>query len=327
LIVPSYWAEAKAWNGQKRGSVTVRRFGWSNTSQEEAQKNADARAAEALARIVAGEKDLRRREPKIAYNGAEGVPIREEVLARHRESVITRNAYGAHCLNTPNVLFADIDFDDEPDGVHYKGAFGVVVCIAAALGYVMSSWGWFFFGVVVGGIIFTSALAWLLYKLKTAVHGQPERVANKRIASFIAAHSDWSLRRYRTPKGFRIIAQHREFDPREPAVREFFGALGVDSLYRDMCFNQNCFRARLTGKPWRMGISGHMRPRPGVWPVKPDRMAVRSEWIAKYEAKALEFAACRYVDTLGVDLADSRVAWVVSLHDRESRALTELPIA
>jgi hypothetical protein len=225
------------------------------------------------------------------------------------------------------VLFADIDFDDKPDAAAYKGAFGLVLAFAIALGYILASWGWFFLGLVLGAIMLTGALAWLLHKLKTAVRGRPEEIANTRLARFVAAHPDWSLRRYRTPNGLRIIAQHREFDPREPAVREFFGALGVDSLYRDMCFNQNCFRARLTGKPWRMGVSGNMRPRPGVWPVKPERMAVRNEWIAKYEAKASEYAACRYVDTLGADLADSRVAWVVSLHDRESRALTELPIA
>lgn len=47
----------------------------------------------------------------MAYNGAQGVPIREEVLERHGDTVITRNGYGAKCLNTPDVLFADVDFD------------------------------------------------------------------------------------------------------------------------------------------------------------------------------------------------------------------------
>jgi hypothetical protein len=39
-----------------------------------------------------------------------GTPIREEVLERRDESVMTRNSYGAHCLNTENVAIADIDF-------------------------------------------------------------------------------------------------------------------------------------------------------------------------------------------------------------------------
>ena len=37
-------------------------------------------------------KKLERREPKVAYNGALGVPIREEVLSRHNNAVITRNS-------------------------------------------------------------------------------------------------------------------------------------------------------------------------------------------------------------------------------------------
>jgi hypothetical protein len=62
---------------------------------------AEQRADEALASLLAG-KPLARRERKAAYNGASGVPIREEVLARVGETVITRNGYGAHCLNPPS---------------------------------------------------------------------------------------------------------------------------------------------------------------------------------------------------------------------------------
>src|SRR5688572_28381771 len=113
MIVPQFWAEARAQHRKKDRQVTIRRFGWSDASQAEAQANADARAAEALARVLAGE-DLLRREPKIPYNGAAGVPIREEIVARHGEDVITRNSYGARCLNTPDVLFADVDFPTEP---------------------------------------------------------------------------------------------------------------------------------------------------------------------------------------------------------------------
>jgi len=36
------------------------------------------------------------------------VPIREEIVSRHGDTIITRNSYGARCLNTPNALFADI---------------------------------------------------------------------------------------------------------------------------------------------------------------------------------------------------------------------------
>src|SRR4051794_33545978 len=113
MIVPQYWAESRVQYRQEGLQITIRRFGWSDTSQVEAQGNAEARAGEALQRLLSGEK-LPRREPKVPYNGAQGVPIREEIVERHGETIITRNSYGARCLNSPNVFFADIDFDQAP---------------------------------------------------------------------------------------------------------------------------------------------------------------------------------------------------------------------
>lgn len=114
MIVPVHWAEARAQRREASRQVTVRRFGWSDESHAEAQAHAETRAADALERIWSGDKNVLRREPKIAYNGAHGVPIREEIIARQGDAVVTRNGYGAHCLNTPGVLFADIDFASKP---------------------------------------------------------------------------------------------------------------------------------------------------------------------------------------------------------------------
>ncbi|HEY1066209.1 MAG TPA: hypothetical protein VGE52_08875, partial [Pirellulales bacterium] len=113
MIVPQYWAESRVQRRENRRQVTVRRFGWSDESQEAAQRHADQRAQEALNRIWHGEK-LARRERKLAYNGAQGVPIREEILNRYGDAIVTRNAYGARCLNTPNVLFVDVDDASQP---------------------------------------------------------------------------------------------------------------------------------------------------------------------------------------------------------------------
>src|SRR5437588_8787138 len=115
MLVPKFWAEGRFQEQSAERQITVHRFGWSDESQANAQAMADARAHEALARLLRGEK-LPRRELKRAYNGSEGVPIREEIVASYGEVVLTRNSYGAVCLNTPNVLFADIDFENQPIG-------------------------------------------------------------------------------------------------------------------------------------------------------------------------------------------------------------------
>jgi hypothetical protein len=93
-----------------------------------------------------------------------------------------------------------------------------------------------------------------------------------------------------------------------------------------MCDLQACFRARVSGKPWRMGVR-HIVPRPGVWPVHPDRMARREQWIAEYEAASVNFAACRLVEELGRGPVHPRCAEVQRIHDELSRAQSGLPIA
>src|SRR5699024_5859258 len=120
-----------------------------------------------------------------------------------------------------------------------------------------------------------------------------------RIARFLESHPDWSLRLYRTPAGLRLLAMHRPFAPDDPEVAECFAALGVDPAYARMCLRQRCFRARVSAKPWRIGIDDHIQPRRGAWPVAPEWEAPRAAWVARYEEAAQGYAACRFVETLG----------------------------
>eukprot|EP01031_Cornospumella_fuschlensis_P034658 gene34658-41972_t len=220
MIVPEYWAEARIQKREADRQITLRRFGWSDLSQDDAQANANNRAQQAYDRIASGEK-LVRREPKVPYNGADGLPIREEILDRHGEAVITRNIYGAHCLNTPNVFFADVDF-----------AFGrqirvtcsaYLVLLAAAIGYgiVDGSWRTGIFAVIAAAFL-GSVVADLLYDLSKRVLGGAEQRAYRRVTKFAQAHPDWHLRLYRTPAGFRILVMQQIFDPADPQVKATF---------------------------------------------------------------------------------------------------------
>lgn len=330
MIVPDFWAEAREQCRIKGRLVTIRRFGWSELSPEEAQAMARSRVAEAIEAAMTGE-PTPRRERKVAYNGSAGVPIREEVVARFGPTVITRNSYGALCLNSPDVLFADIDFD-EP----YSNPLAVAGSI-------------FFWALAVFvAINNNSPLAWLLIPIPTLIAGLSikyfvqsttkkfhvarsggiEVFYRKKISQFLASHLNWAIRLYRTPAGFRLIATHQRFSPHDADVAAFFEAIAADPLYCRMCLNQHCFRARLSAKPWRIGISQHLRPRPGVWPINPDKIPMRTAWITEYDQKAAAYAACRFIENLGNSQIDPDVAEVVSLHDQLSRALEpDLPLA
>lgn len=319
MIVPSYWAEARVALKVKGRSLTLRRFGWSDTSLADAQAQAELRVAEAARRAASGEK-VAPRELKLAYNGAEGVPIREEVLARHGEAVITRNAYGARCLNVPDLLIADVDFETRPPVALRLGA----ELLALLGGIVVAT---VFHGGLAGAglglatyLIGSNLIRWPLEK---RVESDAAR-ARARIQAFIAANPEWQLRVYRTPAGLRLIATHTRFTPASDAALGFFKAVAVDPVYARMCLNQNCFRARLSAKPWRIGIPDHLRPRPGVWPIKPERMPLREAWVKRYEREAEAYAACRYEETLGAGSEDASLAALVRLHDDESKALDEI---
>lgn len=328
MIIPRYWAEARLQHRDRKRQVTVRRFGWSDIGEAEAQAHADVRVREALERVLAGEA-LPRRERRVAYNGADGVPIREEIVDRHGDSVITRNGYGALCLNTPGVLFADIDFE-RASGIRpillamaclliivsttLTVGFGIPLPLAAIIALVVAvSTGW--------------PLLNILRRISTRIRGGNQKIARDRIATFLAGHPDWRVRIYRTPAGLRMLALHRLFDPREPAVQACFDALGVDPIYARMCHNQHCFRARVSPKPWRMGMPRMRPPYSAAWRPEHAHLPARLAWIDDYQREAQGYASCRYIETLGDGPVDSHADAVRELHDLLCQAERDLAIA
>ncbi|HNB91089.1 MAG TPA: hypothetical protein PLP91_11975 [Plasticicumulans sp.] len=149
----------------------------------------------------------------------------------------------------------------------------------------------------------------------------------RRVRRYAHRHPDWGIRVYRTPAGLRLLVTHRPFAPGATEVAAFFAAVGTDPLYARMCRNQRCFRARVSAKPWRIGIGAHLKPRPGVWPVAAEKQPQRTAWIAAYERAAEAWAACTSLEHLGPAAIHPAVAPVLALHDRLSRAGSKLPIA
>lgn len=325
MIVPEFWAEARIQKRFDDRQITVRRFGWSDVSQEDAQANAEARTQDAFNRIVAGE-HIDRREHKVAYNGADGVPIREQIIVKHGSMVITRNLYGAYCLNTPSVMFADIDVVPHTPFKLSCLLFIALLGLATAWGVSTGSIEYTVVALMVALVIGYPLSSWV-YRLFQQSKGGPREYAHQLIRQFATAHPDWHLRVYETPAGFRVLVMHRTFDPREEIVDTFFDALDVDPVYARMCQNQNCFRARVSPKPWRMGMRKRIRPSPGVWPVKPEYMPDRERWTAEYEDKARGYASCRFVEALGHAAPHPEAQAVQKIHDELSRAHIPLPLA
>jgi hypothetical protein len=329
MIIPQYWAEARLQHREGRRRFTVRRFGWSDTALEDAQAHAEQRVREAMDRILAGEA-LNLRERRVAYNGSEGVPIREEVVERDGETVITRNGYGALCLNTPKVLFADIDFAPHASSARIvRWSILSVFAATAMLLYVGLEWNMLLSLIVAffASLLIGVPLPGWLHRGGIALRGGSEKVAMERLRRFLAAHSQWRVRVYRTPAGLRLLALHRLFDPREAEVGRVFDALGVDPNYARMCRNQNCFRARVSPKPWRMGMQRLRPPYTAAWRPEHAELPARRGWIADYDRASVGYASCRFLETLGSGATHDAAEHVQQLHDLMCQSERDLPLA
>ncbi|ENX31859.1 hypothetical protein F889_03749 [Acinetobacter colistiniresistens] len=322
MIIPQHWAEAKIKTKIAGRQYSLKRFGWSNQDLDAAQAHAEQRLAEAIAKIKAGE-NIHRIDHKVAYNGAEGLPIREEIIAQHDDVIITRNAYGALCLNTPDVLFADIDFIDTPSFKLRLIAFLILLLSSIAAATYLMSWLIFGIGAVIT-LLFTGLLTKGLARIQTQFAGRPEQLTLKRIQQFSAQHPSWHLRVYRTPKGYRILVMHQIFQPNGDMAQLLFDSIQADPNYVRMCKNQNCFRARISPKPWRIGIN---RLRLGVWPVSAERQAIRAKWVQDYQRQAEHYASCRFVAQLGSQAINLKAKRVQSLHDQYCKSNSSLDIA
>jgi hypothetical protein len=186
------------------------------------------------------------------------------------------------------------------------GEFALALILSPFFGYLVASW---------------------FHRVRVLLAGGVEKYARRGIDGFAKRHPECRLRLYRTPAGFRVLALHQPFNPADPAVAALFAALGTDRVYVRMCLRQRCFRARLSPKPWRIGISEHARPRSGAWPPRPEVVPLRNAWIANYEQKSAAYAACHFVAEIGQGIPHSAVRPIQLLHDQLCRAETALPLA
>lgn len=209
-------------------------------------------------------------------------PLREEILDRCAPGVvITRNRYGAEVLNTERVAFVDVDVDLASDS--RPGFFARL------------------FGAHDPGP--GQALADQLEVLRAALKG----IASARV--------------YRTHSGLRLLLTDRLHVPDAPETLRMLEGLGSDPLYRTLCREQRCFRARLTPKPWRVGLQAM----PHRWPYADPRGV--EAWVTRYRTRSEALASTRYLETLGDEAEVAEVRAVVELHDRLSGAHSERELA
>jgi hypothetical protein len=148
----------------------------------------------------------------------------------------------------------------------------------------------------------------------------PEEKLLQRLRELCMADPSLGARLYRTHHGWRVMLVGDDIAPDSPRMQELFKALHADALYESLCARQQCWRARLTPKPYRVGITCFPRPQ--------DSESIHTgqvqTWLQKYEALCQGKAVCRLVDCLGRPIQSP----MVELHDSLTLATKQdLPLA
>jgi hypothetical protein len=145
-----------------------------------------------------------------------------------------------------------------------------------------------------------------------------------RIREACRRHALQSFRIYRTSAGYRVLATDMTMDPKSMTTKSLLEGFGADPYFILLCQQQESFRARLTAKPWRCDCP---LP-PGQYPR--DEPAVQAEfeaWLRQYDQRSANFAACRFVETVGSGKQSDEARAIVIEHDRATKADSGLALA
>lgn len=404
MLIPKYWAQHKQRFDSKIASssilkqATIKRYGWSDSSQDDALIHAKSRVAEAHNLWLTGE-DIVRRERAEQYNQSNAIPIREAIISKSvfsnnkstTQVIVTRNSYGAQVANVDNIAIIDVDNDDllqqrYPNDYHAQGlmdtsitdnnkpssmkrqvwSFVIVsVLIASVIAWQSLSWAWLIIPMFIG-----TALLWRQASKNEQAYYQANQQKYEthlaELQSFITGliekrvirHPNEQFRLYETPAGFRLIAVHDLVVPSDNIVAEWFSYFHADTNYARLCQMQQCFRARLTVKPWRMnevkeGKLDKQIPANNFWFIdtnfddemlddmdeeqydefekQQNELAARQQWIESYDTFAKNYKACRYVKSFGDQQGNNRSATkaineFVDWHDSACQVDKDLPM-
>jgi hypothetical protein len=281
---PKYWRLASARGTGRDGQpVVVDAWGWSDDGEAAAAAHGAQRARAAVERRIAS--------PELRIDWYyDRRPLREEVLREVRAddgtviAAVTRSRAGPMVLNTARVMFVDIDFParEAVRPSFWRRLSGAREAAAEA------------------------------FPLGCAA----EQRASDAVRGWVATRHDFGLRLYRTARGLRCLVTHAEFDT--AASRPLLEEMGADRRYAILCVSQQCYRARLTAKPWRVGV-----PRYGGKRREEDLKALkhREIWLARYEVASAQVAVCRFLGDVGSMVRTPAAARVIAEHDRATRAL------
>jgi hypothetical protein len=129
---------------------------------------------------------------------------------------------------------------------------------------------------------------------------------------------------YQTYAGFRVMITGHHHSPAATQTAALFKELAADELYARLCRVQDCFRARLSPKPWRCQatVPPHRFPR-----LTEEQQTAFANWQRDYETRSQKYAVCYKIEQLGKHYISPEVDKILTLHDAYVLKSKPLPLA
>jgi hypothetical protein len=326
MLIPRYWSRADSQATTPDGRP-VRFHVWrgSRASASDAQ----ALANEAVGRIADRIQRGAGFPERYAYGDR---PLREEVVrelpagigdTEAPDAALTRNSYGALVLNASHAFFIDVDVAqaDTPSSSSRASSSSSAQNPADAVWDVVES------------LPMPGALKSIFGSIRKATTppaapppppADPQSAALGRLRQWVASHPEWRVRVYRTHSGLRYLVTHAPFGPTDPDAQAGMTALGADPQYVKLCAVQKSFRARLTPKPWRIGMDNP----PVTFPYEsPAEEGAMQQWVSAYDSGSAGRATAQFMEEMGGGSEDPDITAIRILHDEHTRATSGLPLA
>jgi hypothetical protein len=143
-----------------------------------------------------------------------------------------------------------------------------------------------------------------------------ERIIFK-FEEFLSKHPEIGsdFRIYETAKGIRVIGK-KYLDPNDKKYSRLMSKLNVDWLYLILSRKQQCYRARLTPKPYRLGIKTIKVHSPLVCETQ-----TYKDWSIMYDDAAQNYTVAKYVKSIGRDFSREKAVRFHDLQCKSSKAL------
>jgi len=150
----------------------------------------------------------------------------------------------------------------------------------------------------------------------------PKDAALNRLKEWLPRHPGTGVRIYSTAAGLRYLFTDAPYAVDASAL-EWMDELGGDALYRRLCHSQQCYRARLTPKPWRV----EMNAPPNQYPRDDSQIGAFQRWLSEYESSSRGYATCALLEHWGERNINPDLAPLVAKHDELCRAESRMPLA